>query len=58
MSVRPGITGYWQVHGRSDTDFAVRIRMAEYYIDHRGIRMDIGILLDTVKVVLTGRGAV
>lgn len=58
MSVRPGITGYWQVHGRSDTDFDVRIEMAEYYIDHRGIRMDLEILLDTVKVVLTGKGAV
>lgn len=58
MSVRPGITGYWQVHGRSDTDFSERIEMAEYYVDHRGIRMDIRILLDTVKVVLSCKGAV
>lgn len=58
MSVRPGITGYWQVHGRSDTDFSERIEMAEYYVDHRGIRMDMRILLDTVKVVLTCKGAV
>ena len=57
MSVRPGITGYWQVHGRSDTDFDERIRMAEYYIDHQGIGMDIRILFDTVKAVLTGAGA-
>lgn len=58
MSVKPGITGYWQVHGRSDTDFSERIRMAEYYVDHRGIWMDLKILLETVKVVLTGSGAV
>lgn len=58
MSVRPGITGYWQVHGRSDTDFSERIEMTEYYIDHQGIRMDLRILLDTIKVVLTGKGAI
>lgn len=58
MSVRPGITGYWQVHGRSDTDFAERIEMAEYYIDHRGFWMDTRILFDTVKVVLTSKGAI
>ena len=58
MSVRPGITGYWQVHGRSDTDFNKRIEMAEYYVDHCGIQMDIRILIDTVKVVLTCKGAI
>ena len=58
MSVRPGITGYWQVHGRSDTDFGERIEMAEYYVDHCGIRMDLRILLDTVRVVLSCKGAV
>lgn len=58
VSVRPGITGYWQVHGRSDTDFGERIRMAEYYVDHRGFIMDIKILFKTVKVVLSGKGAV
>lgn len=58
MSVRPGITGYWQVHGRSDTDFSERIRMAEYYVDHCGLRMDFQILFSTVKVVLSGKGAV
>lgn len=58
MSVRPGITGYWQVHGRSDTRFNERIEMAEYYVDHCGIRLDFQILLDTVKTVLTGKGAI
>lgn len=57
MSVRPGITGYWQVHGRSDTNFRERIEMNEYYIDHRGIGLDLKILVDTVSVVLGGKGA-
>lgn len=57
MSVRPGITGYWQVHGRSETDFSERIEMNEYYIEHRSIWLDVKILFETVKVVLTGKGA-
>ena len=57
MSVRPGITGYWQVHGRSETDFSERIEMNEYYIEHRSILLDVKILFETVKVVLTGKGA-
>ncbi len=57
MSVRPGITGYWQVHGRSETDFSERIELNEYYIKHRSLGLDIKILFETVKVVFTGRGA-
>ncbi len=57
MSVRPGLTGYWQVHGRSDTEFQERIEMNEYYIAHRSIGMDVKILFDTVGVVLSGKGA-
>ena len=57
MSVRPGITGYWQVHGRSETDFSERIALNEYYLEHRSMGMDMKILFETVKVVLTGKGA-
>ena len=57
MSVRPGITGYWQVHGRSNTSFQERIEMNEYYIEHRSLGMDLKILLDTVGVVFAGKGA-
>lgn len=57
MSVRPGITGYWQVHGRSETDFSERIELNEYYIEHRSLGLDLKILFETVKVVLTGKGA-
>lgn len=57
MSVRPGITGYWQVHGRSETDFSERIELNKYYIEHRSIWLDLKIMFETVKVVLTGKGA-
>ncbi len=57
MSVRPGITGYWQVHGRSETDFSERIELNEYYIEHRSLGLDLKILFETVKVVLTEKGA-
>ena len=58
MSVRPGITGYWQVHGRSDTSFSERVEMNEYYIDNKGILVDMRILFDTVKVVFSRKGAI
>ena len=57
MSVRPGMTGYWQVHGRNETDYEERIEMQEYYIDHQSLIMDIQILFETVKAVFSGTGA-
>ena len=57
MSVRPGVTGYWQVHGRSDISFQERIELNEYYIAHQSILLDLKILLETVKVVVTKEGA-
>lgn len=57
MSVRPGVTGYWQVHGRSDIAFQERIELNEYYIAHQSILLDLKILLETVKVVVTKEGA-
>ena len=57
MSVRPGVTGYWQVHGRSDIAFQERIELNEYYIAHQSILFDLKILLETVKVVVTKEGA-
>ncbi len=58
MSVRPGITGYWQVHGRSDTSFSERIEMNEYYIDHRSLWLDTRILFETIAVVFGRKGAI
>jgi Undecaprenyl-phosphate galactose phosphotransferase WbaP len=55
--VRPGLTGLWQVSGRSDTTFKRRVELDEYYILNRSLKLDIQILLKTVSVVLGSKGA-
>jgi undecaprenyl-phosphate galactose phosphotransferase len=55
--VLPGITGLWQVSGRSDTPYDERIRLDREYIRRCGLWLDIRILLRTVVVVISGRGA-
>lgn len=57
LSVRPGLTGLWQVSGRNNTTYAERVEMDVRYARERTLAFDIGILLRTVKVVLTGHGA-
>lgn len=57
LSVRPGMTGLWQVSGRNNTTYAERVALDEAYIDHRSLMGDITILLKTVKVVLYRDGA-
>jgi len=58
FSVKPGMTGLWQVSGRSNTDFKAWIALDLHYIDHWTPGIDIEILLRTVPVVLRGTGAV
>jgi len=53
----PGITGLWQVSGRSDLDFDDMIRLDRYYLDNWSLRLDIVILLRTFLVVLGRKGA-
>lgn len=56
--VLPGITGLWQVSGRSSLDaFNDAARLDLYYIDHWSLNLDLEILLETVKIVLCGKGA-
>lgn len=57
LRVRPGITGMWQVSGRSDSGFEEYQRLDLFYVDNWSILIDIGILLRTVPAVITGRGA-
>jgi len=54
---RPGITGYWQVNGRSDTTFEERCVLEKYYSLHINLWMDIKIIFKTVLVVLFSKGA-
>lgn len=55
--VRPGITGWWQVMGRQNTDFQTRLKMDEYYISNWSLWMDLYIFYKTFWVVLRGSGA-
>ena len=56
-SVKPGITGLWQVMGRSDTDYARRVALDTYYVLNWSPWLDMWILLRTVFAVLLMRGA-
>ena len=59
MATKPGITGMWQVSGRSDiTDFEEVVRLDAEYIENWTIGLDIKILLKTVLTVLKNDGAV
>jgi undecaprenyl-phosphate galactose phosphotransferase len=55
--VKPGITGLWQVSGRSDTDYDFRIKTDKWYVLNWSLWLDIVILLKTIKVVLAKDGA-
>jgi exopolysaccharide biosynthesis polyprenyl glycosylphosphotransferase len=57
LEVLPGITGLWQVNGRSDLDFNERLRLDIEYIEKQSLWLDIQILISTVTVVFTQRGA-
>jgi len=57
LEVVPGLTGLWQVSGRSDLDFDDRLRLDIEYIDRRSLWLDIWILIRTVTVVFTQEGA-
>jgi Undecaprenyl-phosphate galactose phosphotransferase WbaP len=56
-SVLPGITGLWQVSGRSDTTYAERVELDSYYARNHSLWLDFYILIMTVKVVLFRQGA-
>lgn len=58
QTVKPGITGYWQVSGRSEVHFDKRIEMDAFYARKQSILLDLLILLRTPWVMITGKGAV
>jgi exopolysaccharide biosynthesis polyprenyl glycosylphosphotransferase len=57
LRVRPGVTGLWQVSGRSDLDYAERVRLDMDYITHWGLWLDLRILAATIPAVLRRKGA-
>jgi lipopolysaccharide/colanic/teichoic acid biosynthesis glycosyltransferase len=57
LEVLPGITGLWQINGRSNLDFNERLRLDIEYIENRSLWLDTQILLRTVTAVFSQRGA-
>lgn len=57
LTMKPGITGHWQVRGRQDVEYAERVRMDVEYITHWRVAMDLKILMVTPWRVISGKGA-
>jgi len=57
LEVRPGITGLWQIRGRSDISFSRLVRWDVWYINNWSFWLDINILFQTIPVVIKGKGA-
>ncbi|MDX1766353.1 MAG: sugar transferase, partial [Candidatus Saccharimonadales bacterium] len=57
LAIRPGLTGLWQVSGRSDLSYEERVRLDIYYIQNWSLILDIKILLKTVAVVIRKVGS-
>lgn len=57
LTVKPGLTGLWQVSGRSDVNYKERVRLDMHYIRNWSIWLDLQIILQTLPAVLKGEGA-
>jgi exopolysaccharide production protein ExoY len=58
LSAKPGITGHWQVSGRSEVNFDKRIKMDADYVKKRSLGHDVAILLKSPWAMISGKGAV
>jgi exopolysaccharide biosynthesis polyprenyl glycosylphosphotransferase len=57
LSLKPGLTGLWQVSGRNDISYDERVKLDIYYIENWSLWLDIRIILKTIRMVVSGRGA-
>lgn len=58
LSIRPGLTGIWQVSGRSDIQtYEKRIFMDEYYVDNHSFKLDMKLIAKTIPAMLFSKGA-
>ena len=57
LSVRPGMTGLWQVSGRNDTTYDERVELDREFVEQHSLRLRLSILLRTLRVVIRGSGA-
>ena len=58
IKTKPGLTGYWQTSGRSNTTFEQRLGLESYYSNHQTFKLDIRIFFKTFSVVFFGKDAV
>lgn len=58
LSIKPGLTGYWAVNGRSSTTYEERIQLELYYVDHCSLWLDIKIFFKTIFAVVKRDGAI
>jgi lipopolysaccharide/colanic/teichoic acid biosynthesis glycosyltransferase len=56
LAVKPGITGWAQVNGRASLPWSERIELDLWYVEHRTLKLDLEILMRTVRMVVTGQG--
>ncbi|HEM6338659.1 TPA: sugar transferase [Streptococcus suis] len=57
LSVKPGVTGWWQVSGRSEVFYPERCELELYYVENYSLAMDFKIIFLTINKVITGHGA-
>lgn len=57
LSVKPGITGYWQANGRSNVGYPERVDIELYYVKNKSLLLDVNIILSTVVKVIFRKGA-
>lgn len=55
--MKPGLTGLWQVSGRSDLSWQETVALDLWYVDNWSVATDMGLLVRTVRAVTDGRGA-
>jgi len=56
LAIRPGLTGWAQIHGRTSLPWTERIELDLWYIEHRSWRLDLKIVWKTITMLITGRG--
>ena len=57
LNVKPGITGYWQINGRSDLDYSDRVRLEMAYVHQWSLKLDIAIMAKTPRAIGRKQGA-
>lgn len=57
LKVRPGVTGLWQVSGRSDISYEARVQLDEQYIDNHSFWMDVRLIFKTIYCLISRQGA-